>query len=118
MAHLRPLTGASSARSHLINLIGPTAKMNLKIIKDVRNVFAHAFSNVNFSSDEIANACSRIKLNDQSKFFVDHEEIRKIRFTFGFACDEIYRTFLNHIGVQWITGQLPRQILPEAQMLP
>jgi hypothetical protein len=59
--------------------------MNLKVIKNVRNVFAHALSNVSFSSDQKIKACNKIILNNKSQLFVDKEKERKIRFTFGFA---------------------------------
>jgi len=109
----RRIVGASN-----LNVVGPRTTTNLKVIKNVRNVFAHALSNVSFSSDQIIKACYKIKLSDTSQFFVDQEEERKIRFIFGFACDEIFRTMLEDIEHKWIFGHLPRQILPDTPMLP
>lgn len=103
-----------------LNLIGTIASTNARIVKDVRNVFAHAMSDVSFADDPIVKACDRIKLTTTSQFFVDQEGTKKTRYIFGYACQEIYSGILGRIGMVLIGISAPqaREVLPNLPMLP
>lgn len=90
-------------------LIGQRTKDNLQLIREIRNVFAHALSDVTFSHPIIDCACSGIKLSQNSRSFVDHENIRKARYRYGFACHEIYSALLNFLGFGMLILQ-PRRL--------
>jgi DNA-binding MltR family transcriptional regulator len=47
---------------HATSTIGGESRADLVILKNVRNVFAHASSHVTFETGEIADACSRLTL--------------------------------------------------------
>ncbi len=102
-----------------LNVIGTLAYENLCVIKNVRNVFAHALSEVSFDSEPISKACKRIKLLDKnSQFFVDNEEAKKYRLVFGYSCNEIFQKSLNHFSVKWLTGEYDKRSLIDAPILP
>jgi hypothetical protein len=99
-----------------LRIIGDHALNNLQLIKDMRNTFAHAMSDVSFGSEEIITACEFLLLTPGSKFFVDLETERKTRFQFGFACQELYINLLGFCFVQSMRGHPPA--LPENPILP
>jgi hypothetical protein len=47
-----------------LGIIGPKSRSNLKIIRHVRNAFAHAKIPIDFETDEVAGACSELHLID------------------------------------------------------
>jgi hypothetical protein len=108
------------AAASALNLTGPIANKNATIIRNIRNVFAHAMSDVSFADDPIVKACGRIKLSTNNQFFVDHEETRKIRYAFGYACNEIYSGIFARIGPSLIgaSHRSTRKILPDLPILP
>jgi hypothetical protein len=89
-------------------LIGPVASENARIVKAVRNVFAHAMSDVSFADDPIVKACGRIKLTITNQSFVDQEGTKKTRYAFGYACQEIYSGILGRIGMGLIGTSAPQ----------
>ena len=49
---------------HALSLIGAQARADLMLIKEIRNVFAHASGIITFQTPEVANACSRLRAID------------------------------------------------------
>ncbi len=99
-----------------LRLIGDKTAANLKVIRAVRNVFAHCMSGVLFDAPEIERACNRLTVSTNSAFFINLEATRKSRYRFCYACDEIFRGLLNYAGTMWITGQ--PGTLPDHPILP
>jgi hypothetical protein len=100
-----------------VRLIGHKTAANLKVIRAVRNVFAHCMSDVRFDAPEIERACNRLIVTSNAALFIDKEPIRKSRYRVCYACDEIFRELLNYVGTaMWITGQTGT--LPDHPILP
>lgn len=57
----RRIIGAST-----LKIIGPVTSTNAKVIKNVRNVFAHAMSDVTFLSEPISRACGQSNLRHRA----------------------------------------------------
>jgi hypothetical protein len=89
-----------------LRIIGQRATHNLYVIKDLRNVFAHAMSGVSFASPEIKDACDKLILSDDAKLFVVKETEKPVRFTFGCACQEIYGKLFSFV-ISQVTGKHP-----------
>jgi hypothetical protein len=89
-------------------LIGQRTRDNLQLIREIRNVFAHALSDVTFLHPVIDCACGDFVLSPLSQFFVDHENKRKARYRYGFACHEIYSALLNYLGSTMLFPQPKR----------
>ncbi|GAC1572673.1 MAG: hypothetical protein NVS3B5_01680 [Sphingomicrobium sp.] len=108
------------AAASTLKLIGPVASKNARIIKGVRNVFAHAMADVSFADDPIVKACGRIKLTSANQFFVDQAGNKKTRYIFGYACQEIYSGILGRIGMglMGISAPQAREVLPDLPILP
>ncbi|MBU6297254.1 MAG: hypothetical protein KGJ79_02935 [Alphaproteobacteria bacterium] len=47
--------------AHALGIIGDKTRTNLKLIKSVRNAFAHAIHPITFESPEIVDACARLE---------------------------------------------------------
>ena len=101
-----------------LSIVGPTTATNLKVIKGVRNVFAHSLMEVTFSANQIVRACARIKLTKASQLPVDIENERKTRFLFGCACNEIYQGILQFVSGQIMAGEMGRRKLLSSPILP
>jgi hypothetical protein len=97
-----------------LSVFGPTTTNNL----NVRNVFAHALSDVSFTSDAIVRACNRIRLDKTSQFFVDNEEARKTRCMFGYACNSMYQGILTLLGVEIMVRGGRRKTILDHPILP
>jgi hypothetical protein len=51
-----------------LGLIGPETRRDLTRIKDIRNAFAHARSDIDFSTPEISKKCSELELPERPRF--------------------------------------------------
>lgn len=89
-----------------IGIVGNKTLKNLEVIKDIRNPFAHSLADIDFSTTEITDACRRLVLSDNAKFFVDQEQKRKVRYMYCHACDTIFRAFFNDFATASLTGNL------------
>ena len=84
-----------------LNIIGPTALIDLEIIKDIRNQFAHSFHPITFRTRAVAAACRRLKTPEAvfTRVFTKKEQTQtkidpaaandpRVRFTTacGFIC--------------------------------
>jgi DNA-binding MltR family transcriptional regulator len=98
-------------------LIGPKAYSNLAVIREVRNVFAHAMSDVTFDDKAIMRACERLQLSEQSTFFCNNVTDNRNRHKFGYVCDEIYRASFR-VLIGFVTGHGLQRRLPEQPALP
>jgi hypothetical protein len=87
-------------------LIGPNTKKNLEVIKEVRNAFAHSFSEIEFTTPEVERACAMLTLPPNKTFYVDpaEEPKREGRYRYCIACDAVFQAMLHYIGVPWATG--------------
>jgi hypothetical protein len=99
-----------------LKLLGPVAQSNLLIVREVRNVFAHAMSDVRFTSAPIVAACAMIEWPPNRPREI-RVRSRKSRFAYCIVCDQIFRTFLGYASFGWVTmtGPPPR---PETPLLP
>jgi hypothetical protein len=91
-----------------LKIIGQKTRGNLQLLREIRNVFAHALSDVTFLHPVIDRACCDIELSTMGKFFVDHELNRKARYRYGYACHEVYSALLNYLGSNMLFVQ-PRR---------
>jgi len=82
-----------------LNLIGPETKQHLEVVRQVRNVFAHSLADVRFTTPAIQNACDLIKGLSAPK---EKVRSRKSRFAYCQVCDLVFRTFLDHAGLNFI----------------
>jgi hypothetical protein len=89
-----------------INLIGGVTRKNLDVIKNIRNVFAHAMADVEFSSPAISRACDRLQLSSNAQFFVDQEQNCKNKYKYCYACNTIFKVLFSDFGGAWLTGRL------------
>jgi hypothetical protein len=75
-----------------IGIFGPESQENLKVIREnlkvirlVRNTFAHSMVDINFTTKEIERACNRLALSKNDNFFVsrlkENDEKEKINRT-------------------------------------
>ena len=99
-----------------LGLIGPQTEKNLRVIRLVRNVFAHAMVEVTFTTPEIVAACHEIVLSPNAQFFVDQESQREIRYRFCYGCDPVFRGLLGFLARPFIFGTPP--IKPSQPILP
>lgn len=119
----RGLFSSFDARSQMVGLLGilgEKSSSNIRVIRLVRNAFAHAMSEITFASSEIERACSRLHLSETDNFFVeqidkDHKALKN-RQRFGRACDQIYQGLLTSAVMPWVSGNL--QTLPALPILP
>ncbi|MDE2476078.1 MAG: hypothetical protein KGO48_13575 [Alphaproteobacteria bacterium] len=101
-----------------LKVVGARTVANLKVIKNVRNVFAHALTDVSFGSGPIERACARIKLSKKSELLLELVTGRKTRFIFGHACNEIFQGVLSYCGTKWLTGDMGKRSLLDHPILP
>jgi hypothetical protein len=99
-----------------LGLIGPQTKRNLTVIREIRNVFAHALIEVTFNTPEIVAACNEIALSTNAQFFADRESERRTRYRFCYGCDAVFRGLLGWASLTLIFGipasKPPNPILP------
>jgi hypothetical protein len=91
-------------------------RKKLRVIRLVRNVFAHAMVEVTFTTPEIVAACHEIVLSPNAQFFVDQESQREIRYRFCYGCDPVFRGLLGFLARPFIFGTPP--IKPSQPILP
>lgn len=106
---------ARAQMATLLGIFGPEAQENLKVIRLVRNAFAHSMVDINFTTKEIDRACNRLTLSKNDDFFVrrlkeSNEKEKTNRTTFGYACDSIYQSML-FLGLNRILTGSPRILL-------
>jgi DNA-binding MltR family transcriptional regulator len=115
--HMRPLSGKQLER--LFNAYGPVSSFsgrmdiafafklisddvyeNLRIIKDIRNKFAHTVTPLNFTSSEIAEQCRRFKAWKQG---VNNEALYYERV--AFCAVEMEKKIESSLIVEALAGQ-------------
>ena len=85
--------GAKIKMGHALQLYGDITRADLNCIKDIRNVFAHAKMQLDFSSPEVIDACTQLKgpfglgTNDK-KLWPPFEQYMK-------CAEYLYLEFLN-----------------------
>jgi hypothetical protein len=87
-------------------LIGPATKKNLEVIKDVRNAFAHSFSEIEFTTPEVERACVMLTPPHDKAVYIDpaKNSKREVRYRYCIACDSVFQAMLHYVGVSWATG--------------
>lgn len=99
-----------------LNLIGSQTLQNLEVIREVRNTFAHAMSDVEFGTPEVANACNRLVISENHQGFVRRETERHARFRYGYASQTIFLASLNFAFTRSTLD--PRRTPPSTPILP
>jgi hypothetical protein len=99
-----------------LGLIGTETSKNLKVIRLVRNAFAHSMTEVAFTTPEIEAACALLTLSKNAQFFCDREDEHRTRYRYCYACNTIFRGLLGYAVARWIThspaGRPTQPILP------
>ena len=97
-------------------IIGPKTKENMRIVRLVRNVFAHAMANLTFDTPEISEACRILELEGYALHFSTGE--REMRYRYCYACDVVFRKLLNWSAMPFALGFGTRQVKPTQPVLP
>jgi hypothetical protein len=103
-------------KAHDLNLIGPQTKRNLNVIRQVRNVFAHAMIDVTFDTPEISEACAQIILAESSQLSVTEESHRQTRFRFCYGCHDVFQVLISWTGYLLFAAMPKRK--PDRPLLP
>jgi hypothetical protein len=90
-------------QAHALHLIGPKTKNDLDVVRRVRNVFAHSMADVRFTTPAIRMACQLIQGQP-----ILPKSSRRFRFAYCQTCDLVFRIFLGHAALRWITLADPR----------
>jgi hypothetical protein len=97
-------------------IIGPKTTENMEIVRNVRNIFAHAMVDVRFASPEISEACSMLILDRAAVQFSEGD--REMRYRFCYACDIVFRRLLNWSMMPFALGISVRPEKPINPVLP
>jgi hypothetical protein len=97
-------------------IVGPTTADNMEIVRNIRNVFAHAMVDITFATPEISEACSKLNLDKHVVQFSKGE--REMRYRFCYACDIVFRGLLNWSTMPFALGISVRPEKPINPVLP
>jgi len=67
-----------------LGIIGPKTRANFRIVRHVRNAFAHAKIPISFATEEVADACGELHMIDplapysQQEYIYTHEGVRPL----------------------------------------
>jgi hypothetical protein len=98
-----------------LGLLGPMSRENIDIIRQVRNVFAHSISEVQFTTPAVNAACALIVL--PTNLPKERARSRKSRFAYCQICDQVFRIFLGYAALSLIAPQ-GKRISPQKPLLP
>jgi hypothetical protein len=86
------------------------------IVRNIRNVFAHAMVDIKFATPEISEACNMLNLDKHLVQFSKGEH--EMRYRFCYACDNVFRGLLNWAIMPRTLGISPVPAKPVQPVLP
>jgi hypothetical protein len=86
-----------------LRLIGPIARLDLDIIRHVRNAFAHSLINVSFATPEIMETCDRLKKPPEIETFRPLFRFDTPRHKYAYTCEWLYSQFIRGVFILMTT---------------
>jgi hypothetical protein len=90
---------ARATLAFLLGVIGPDASHDLKIIRRIRNDFAHVITPITFESEEIASRCKSLKLKTKLKPDLDERAGSGPRGSFIRSVMRVFAQILMNVQV-------------------